>query len=173
MNEEANVVHLPLTWAGEVRQIVSFGGGGFSMEAPNTLLDDYVMSLTGKERPRVCFVPTASGDADQYIVRFYRAFSPERCEPSHLSLFRRDRGAEDLREFLLNQDLIYVGGGSVISMLGAWRAHGIDVLLREAWEARRCPLRALGRLAVLVRGGGHVLPRRGPPLQGARPLAVE
>ncbi len=135
MNEEANVVHLPLTWAGEVRQIVSFGGGGFSMESGNTLLDDYVLSLTGSERPRVCFVPTASGDADQYIVRFYRAFSPERCEPSHLSLFRRDRGAEDLREFLLNQDLIYVGGGSVISMLGAWRAHGIDVLLREAWEA--------------------------------------
>ena len=120
---------------GEKRQIVSFGGGGFSMEAGNTLLDDYVLSLTGKERPRVCFIPTASGDSDQYMVRFYRAFSPERCEPSHLSLFRRDRGAEDLREFLLTQDLIYVGGGSVISMLGAWRAHGIDSILREAWEA--------------------------------------
>ena len=52
-----------------------------------------------------------------------------------MSLFRRDRGADDLREYLLSQDLIYVGGGSVISMLGAWRAHGIDAILREAWEA--------------------------------------
>ena len=133
--DDGKVVPFPLTWAGEKRQIVSFGGGGFSMESGNTLLDDYVLSLTGKERPRVCFVPTASGDADHYIVRFYRAFSPERCEPSHLSLFRRDRGGEDLREFLLGQDLIYVGGGSVVSMLGAWRAHGVDAILRECWEA--------------------------------------
>ncbi len=138
MNEAANVVRLPLTWAGDVRQIVTFGGGGFSMESQNTLLDDYVLSLTGTERPRVCFIPTASGDADHYIVRFYRAFSADRCEPTHLSLFRRERGGregEELREFLLSQDLIYVGGGSVISMLGAWRAHGIDAILREAWES--------------------------------------
>ena len=118
-------------------QIVAFGGGGFSMEAGNPLLDEYVLSLTRRERPRVCFVPTASGDADHYVVRFYRAFSPAVCEPSHLSLFRRDRGAGavegDLAEHLLSQDLIYVGGGSVISLLGAWRAHGIDEILREAW----------------------------------------
>ncbi len=42
------------------------------MEAGNPLLDDYVLSLTGVDRPRVCFVPTASGDADHYVVRFYR-----------------------------------------------------------------------------------------------------
>ena len=60
------------------------------MEAGNPLLDDYVLGLTGRERPRVCFLPSASGDADHYIVRFYRAFSAGRCEPSHLSLFRRD-----------------------------------------------------------------------------------
>ena len=119
----------------DVRQIVSFGGGGFSMESGNPLLDDYVLSLPTAPRPRVCFLPTASGDADHYVVRFYKAFSPERCIPSHISLFRRDRGALDLREHLLAQDLIYVGGGSVISLLGTWRAHGIDLLLREAWEA--------------------------------------
>lgn len=117
------------------RQIVSFGGGGFSMESGNPLLDDYVLSLTNSERPKVCFVPTASGDADHYIVRFYRAFPATRCIPSHLSLFRRDRGAPDLREWLLDQDLIYVGGGSVVSMLGAWRAHGLDKILHECWEA--------------------------------------
>jgi peptidase E len=117
------------------RQIVAFGGGGFSMESGNPLLDDYVLGLTAAERPRVCFLPSASGDADHYIVRFYRAFPADRCEASHISLFRREQGPEDLREHLLSQDLIYVGGGSVISLLGVWRAHGIDEILREAWEA--------------------------------------
>lgn len=116
------------------RQIVTFGGGGFSMEAGNPLLDDFVLSLTGNARPRVCFVPTASGDADHYIVRFYRAFGSDFCEPSHLSLFRRYRSPFDPCEHLLSRDLIYVGGGSVASMLAVWRAHGIDRALREAWR---------------------------------------
>jgi peptidase E len=120
-----------------LRQIVAFGGGGFSMESGNPLLDDYVLGLAAGsgERPRVCFLPSASGDADHYVVRFYRAFPADRCEASHISLFRREQGPEDVREHLLSQDLIYVGGGSVISLLGVWRAHGIDEILREAWEA--------------------------------------
>jgi dipeptidase E len=105
------------------------------MEWGNTLLDDHMLELTGVERPRVCFLPTASGDADHYVVRFYRAFSARRCEPSHISLFRRETGVGDPRAHLLAQDLIYVGGGSVISLLGTWRAHGIDEALREAWQA--------------------------------------
>ncbi len=68
----------------------------------------------------------------------HRALLPgllaELCEPSHLSLFRRERSVGDVREHLLTRDLIYVGGGSVISLMGTWRAHGIDVILREAWE---------------------------------------
>jgi dipeptidase E len=118
----------------KLRQIVAFGGGGFSMESGNPLLDDYVLGLSRSERPRVCFLPSASGDADHYIVRFYRAFPADRCEASHVSLFRREQGPEDLREHLLGQDLIYVGGGSVVSLLGVWRAHGVDSFLREAWE---------------------------------------
>ena len=76
-------------------QIVAFGGGGFSMEAGNPLLDDYVLDLARerRDRPRVCFLPTASGDADHYIVRFYRTFGADRCEASHVSLFRRDGAA--------------------------------------------------------------------------------
>lgn len=104
------------------------------MESGNPLLDSYVLGLTGAKRPKVCFLPSASGDADHYIVRFYRAFGADRCEPSHISLFRREQGPADLRAHLLSQDLVYVGGGSVISMLGAWRAHGLDRVLREAWE---------------------------------------
>jgi dipeptidase E len=116
-------------------QIVAFGGGGFSMEAGNPLLDDYVLSLTGKARPKVCFLPTASGDADHYIVRFYRQFAT-RADASHVSLFRRDReGVEsDFANHLLAQDLIYVGGGNVVSLLGTWRAHGLHAVLRRAWR---------------------------------------
>jgi peptidase E len=116
-------------------QIVAFGGGGFSVGPDSTVLDDYVIGLTGVPRPRVCFLPTASGDADHYVVRFYRAFAATRCEPSHISLFRRETGVADPRAHLLSQDLIYVGGGSVVSLLGTWRAHGLDLVLREAWRA--------------------------------------
>jgi dipeptidase E len=121
------------------RQIVAFGGGGFSMEAGNPLLDEYVLGLAaaaaGRDRPKVCFLPTASGDADHYIVRFYRHFPASRCESSHVSLFRRDCGTDDVRAHLLEQDLVYVGGGSVICLMGVLRAHRLDVALREAWEA--------------------------------------
>src|SRR3954471_1394803 len=117
-----------------VPQIVAFGGGGFSMEAGNRLLDEYVLALTRKPRPRVCFLPTASGDADHYVVRFYQHFGAK-AQASHLSLFRRERGCRlDPVSHLLDQDLIYVGGGSVISMLGVWRAHRLDTVLREAWH---------------------------------------
>jgi dipeptidase E len=118
-----------------VPQIVAFGGGGFSMES-ETLMDDHVLRLTGKSRPKVCFIPTASGDADHYVVRFYRRFAPV-ADASHVSLFRRDTGSGavegDLEAHLLQQDLIYVGGGSVLSLLGAWRAHRLDTILERAW----------------------------------------
>jgi len=119
------------------------------MEAGNPLLDDYVLSLAASRkrsalpsargstssRPRVCFLPTASGDADHYIVRFYRHFAT-RCDASHVSLFRRDReGVEgNFAGHLLSQDLIYVGGGNLVSLLGTWRAHGLHSVLRRAWR---------------------------------------
>ena len=112
--------------------IVAMGGGGFST-GEDSELDDYILSLTGRERPRVCFVPTASGDSDTYIVRFYEAFGAERAQPTHLPLFERRH--EDIRAVLLAQDVVYVGGGNTANMLAVWRIHGVDVALREAWEA--------------------------------------
>lgn len=56
------------------KQIVAMGGGGFSMEPENPLLDRYILGLSKKEIPKICFIPTASGDSDKYIVRFYSAF---------------------------------------------------------------------------------------------------
>jgi dipeptidase E len=108
------------------------GGGGFSMEPENPLLDAFVLTLARSPRPRVCFLPTASGDAEGYAARFYRAFAPLDCRPSDLQLFARTVG--DLEAFVLEQDVIYVGGGNTASMLAVWRAHGLDRILRRAWE---------------------------------------
>src|SRR2546425_3247907 len=104
-------------------QIIAMGGGGFSMEPDNPLLDEYLLAQTRKRKPSVCFLPTASGDADTYIVKFYAAFGKFRCRPVHLSLFRPPR---DLEAFVLAQDAIYVGGGNTKSLLALWRDWGLD-----------------------------------------------
>lgn len=113
------------------RQIVAMGGGGFSMEPDNPLLDRYVLKLAGKRRPRVSFVPTASGDAEGYIEKFYESFCKRRCTPSHLSLFRPS--TKDLRSLVLSQDIIYVGGGNTFNMLALWREWKLDRYLKQAW----------------------------------------
>ncbi|MEU6058123.1 peptidase E [Streptomyces sp. NPDC047097] len=108
-------------------------GGGFSTDEDG-LLDDWVLGLTGRPRPRVCFVPTASGDAEGYVERFHAAFEGRECEASVLRLFRRTLDKEAQRSFLLSQDVVYVGGGSTANLLAVWRTHGVDRLLREAYE---------------------------------------
>jgi dipeptidase E len=114
------------------RRIVAMGGGGFSMEPDNPLLDDHVLSLARSPRPRVCYLPTAGGDDPGYIARFYRAFAPRDCQPSDLQLF--ERTIDDLEAFALGQDVIYVGGGNTANMLAVWRVHGLDRILRRAWD---------------------------------------
>ncbi len=118
------------------RTIVAMGGGGFSMEPDNPLLDDHVLGLArerrGRDRPNVCFLATASGDSESYVATFYAAFS-RRSEATHLALF--DRKVDDVEAFLLDQDAVYVGGGNTANMLAIWRVHGVDRALRRAWDA--------------------------------------
>jgi len=102
------------------------------MEPENLTLDRYVLAQARRPEPTVTFVPTASGDADSYIVRFYTAFAGLPCRPSHLPLFRR---TPDLRAYVLTQDVIYVGGGNTKSMLAVWHAWGLPALLQEAWAS--------------------------------------
>jgi dipeptidase E len=117
------------------RWVVAMGGGGFSMEPENPLLDDALLDLArrarGRDRPRVCFLATASGDAEGYIADFHAAFE-HRAVTSHLALFQRT--IQDIDAFLLDQDVIYVGGGNTANMLAIWRIHGVDRALRAAWE---------------------------------------
>ncbi len=112
-------------------QIIAMGGGGFSMEPENRLLGTYFLAQTGKRRPAVCFVPTASGDSDRDVVNFYTSYGRLSCRPSHLSLFHPP---EKLEAFVLSQDAVYVGGGNTKSMLALWREWGLDRIFRKAWR---------------------------------------
>jgi peptidase E len=120
--------------------IVALGGGGFSMESENTLLDDFILSLARRQPARICFIPTASADSANYIVKFYRAFVG-RANPIDLTLFdppslpRQPARTADLAAFIAEQDVFYVGGGNTANLLAIWRTHGVDELLRSAWRA--------------------------------------
>ncbi len=115
--------------------VVALGGGGFSMsDDGSSPIDDHILALSGARTPRVCFVPTASGDSADYGRRFTEAFAG-RAETSVLSLFGNavyDYG--DPRS-LLDRDVVYVGGGSTANLLALWRLHGLPEILREAAAA--------------------------------------
>ena len=101
------------------------------MEPENLLLDRFVLSLTKAARPNVCFVGTASGDAESYVERFYASFRTLHCSPADLSLFKPP--TMDLLSFVMEQDAIYVGGGNTRNLMALWREWGLDAILREAW----------------------------------------
>jgi dipeptidase E len=104
------------------------------MEPANPVLDEFVLDLAPSREPRILFLPTASGDPAAQIAAFHDRFGDRACRPAHLSLFRLQGSARTLREVVLEQDVIYIGGGSMRNLLAIWRAHGIDALLVEAWE---------------------------------------
>jgi dipeptidase E len=115
-----------------MRQIITLGGGGFSMEPENPLLDRYILNQSEKRVPKICFIPTASGDSDNYIARFYTFFENEACQPSHLSLFKPP--TSDIENFILEKDIIYVGGGNTRNLLVLWKEWGLDTFLKKALE---------------------------------------
>jgi peptidase E len=86
------------------------------------------------ERPRFCYVGTAAGDQLNGTAGFYRAFAGSDVRASHLELFTMPN-VPDVRAHLLAQDVIWVGGGSVANLLAVWRVHGLDAIMREAWES--------------------------------------
>jgi peptidase E len=116
------------------RRILAMGGGGFTMADRSSALDRFALALSGKPVPRICFLPTASGDPREQATRFYERFAGWPCVPSILSLFHLGRDRVDPYAHLLAQDVIYVGGGSMRNMLAVWREHGVHEAMRSAWE---------------------------------------
>ena len=116
----------------KVRQIVAIGGGGFSMEPENLGLDRYILSLVESLNPKACFLPIASADNQTYIDSFHECYRTLGCETSHLSLYWPHR--LDFEDFMMEQDVIYVGGGNTRNLLVLWRDWGLDVAIRKAYE---------------------------------------
>src|SRR3954470_10320193 len=115
-------------------RIVGLGGGG-STPVQVRKLQRYVLGTVSKqrpkERPRICYVPTAVGDATEFIARFYENYAGL-GELSHLKFFPYP--PDDLRELVLGQDVLVVSGGNTANLLAIWRVHGFDAIVREAWE---------------------------------------
>ena len=115
------------------RLILALGGHEFTRRRGNEAIVEYMLALAPPQ-PRVCLLPTASGDAQDQIHAFRGALGERASEVSHVSLFRLEHEAVRLRDHLLSQDLIYAGGGSMVNLLAVWRAHRIDEILLEAWR---------------------------------------
>jgi peptidase E len=155
----------------EPRRILALGGGGFTAGPQDAALDDLVLELSSRREPRICFLPTASGDPEAQVARFHEAFADRACRPSVLSLFRRADDPLPLAERLLAQDVIYVGGGSMRNLLAIWRAHQLDALLPACWR-RGVALAGLSAGAMcwfaggISRSGGRAEPTGGLGLLG-------
>ena len=114
----------------ETQRTIVLLSGGFS-DGENIDQDVFLLESSMRRKPRVCFIPTASGDSRAYIERFYTAFKRYSCIPAHLELFRRTE--LNLEEFIRRQDIIYIGGGNTANLLAVWRLHGLDRVLRKAY----------------------------------------
>ena len=112
--------------------IVAIGGAEFQMRPENEALHDYIVSLLDAEEPRICLMPTASGDPHDQIAAFYGTMERRGCVPSVISLFRLGTSPVDLASHLLAQDAIYATGGSMVNLLALWREHRVDEIMREA-----------------------------------------
>ncbi|MDI9635081.1 peptidase E [Kamptonema cortianum] len=116
-----------------IPRIVALGGGGFDSEAlERSAIDRYLVDLTGKSQPKICLIPTASGDSIFRVARFLKACAAVDAKPSLLELFRLER--DDFVDFLSEQDIVFVSGGNTHNMLALWRLWGLDDALHQVWE---------------------------------------
>ena len=116
---------------GASRQIISIGGGGFGRNPGVGIIEQYILDQTKKGKPKICFIPTATGDLELYKLNYYATFSNLNCQPTHLDFFKR---TPNLEKLIHDQDAIFVGGGNTKSMLAVWRDWGLDEILKQAYE---------------------------------------
>ncbi|CAN5479868.1 Type 1 glutamine amidotransferase-like domain-containing protein [soil metagenome] len=117
------------------RRIVALGGHEFRSRPSELAVVEHLLGLVDSARPKICLLPTASGDPQQQISDFHSVMSRFECEPTHLSLFRLEHNGLNPRDHLLAQDVVYVAGGSMLNLLAIWRAHGLPAIMLEAREA--------------------------------------
>lgn len=111
------------------KTIFAYGG------APNKTFINYVIQLTGKENPSVCYLPTAAADSDRSILRWYEKAAGLPLKPYTLKMFISSYAIDKtFEEILLSMDAIIVGGGNTLNMMAIWKAQGVDTVLRAAYE---------------------------------------
>lgn len=115
-------------------QIIALGGGGFSDQPDNPMLDEYILLQANKAKPKILFLPTAGGDHEDYIAKFYTAYKKLNCKPSHLALTKKTIPYKKLEQLVLSQDVIFVGGGSPRFLMQVWRKCGMDRIIKKAWK---------------------------------------
>ena len=113
------------------KNIIAIGGGGFGRNVSSNLIEKYILNLSKKDCPRICFLPTATGDDNSYIVRFYSVFTRLNCIPTHIEFFKRTVNISDQ---IMKQDVVFVGGGNTKSMLAVWSDWGMDTILNKAYN---------------------------------------
>ena len=113
------------------RQIISSGGGGFGRNPGQGIIEQYILDQTKKRKPKICLIPTATGDLEAYKLNYYATFANLNCQPTHLDFFKR---TPDLEKLISSQDAIFVGGGNTKSMLAVWRDWGLDQILKKAYK---------------------------------------
>jgi dipeptidase E len=112
------------------RQLLAYGSGRHRKP-----FLDYVAQVTGKEKPNICFLPTASGDDKEYIISFFEVCKELPVVPHVLKVWINSYDQrETFSDIISKMDAIVVGGGNTLNMLAIWKAQGIDVLLREAYD---------------------------------------
>lgn len=112
-----------------VRKIFAFGGG----RDKNIL--KFMIQLTKKEKPKIAFVPTATGDSIVSVNSWYSYCEDTSIKPYVLKTFISSYDTkESFEDMILKMDAIYVGGGNTLNMLAIWKSHGIDASLRKAYE---------------------------------------
>lgn len=115
-----------------MRRIIAIGGGIFSAKKPRPAFDRWLLSQSGKKRPRVCFIPTASGEDVAQTRRIEKKVRRFGGRPTTLSLFQAP--TEDLTKLLCRHDIVFVGGGNTYNMLALWRLWKLDAALRRAYD---------------------------------------
>ncbi|MCP4763028.1 MAG: type 1 glutamine amidotransferase-like domain-containing protein [archaeon] len=113
--------------------IVTIGGGEIKNNETEKI-DRYIVNLSGKEQPRVLFIPTASRDSEGYIYIFKRAYSKINCMVDSLLLTKKQYSFKELEDKIYSSDIIYVGGGNTLFLYNYLIYFKIDKILKEAWE---------------------------------------
>lgn len=118
----------------QVKKIVAIGGGEIK-DSETLAIDKEIIRLTQKKRPKLLFIPTASSDSEDYYKDVENYFGKKLgCKTDVLYLLKETPSPKEIRNKILDSDIIYVGGGNTLKMMKLWRRLGVDKVLKIAWE---------------------------------------